>query len=296
MPGISRKLDGKGAAALMVGATGIGLAPIFVRLSETGPVATAFYRILLALPALWFLLLREEKVEADRRDLWVAALAGFFFASDMALWNWSLHLTTVANSTLLTNFTPFFVTFGARFIFGEPVTKRLLIGMLVSFAGGFLLVGESLKTDARSLTGDILAIIAAIFYAGYILTVKQLRRTRSAMYVMAVSGIFSATILFLVSAIHGERLLPTTMNGWTIVILLALVSHVAGQGLIAYGLAHISAGVSSVMLMWQPVVAAILAWVILGEALTVARACGGLVIIAGILIATWAGGRTKIIK
>jgi drug/metabolite transporter (DMT)-like permease len=289
MPGTSRKLDGNGAAALMIGATGIGLAPIFVRLSETGPVATAFYRILLALPALWLLLLREEKVRGDRKDLRIAALAGFFFASDMALWNWSLHLTTVANSTLLTNFTPFFVTFGARFIFGEPITPRLLIGMTVSFAGGFLLVGESLKTNMRSLTGDILAIVAAIFYAGYILTVKRLRRTRSAMHVMAVSGIFSTTILFLVSALHHEKLLPATTNGWLVVILLALVSHVAGQGLIAYGLAHISAGVSSVMLMWQPVVAAVLAWIMLGEALTLARACGGCVIIVGILIATRVG-------
>jgi drug/metabolite transporter (DMT)-like permease len=40
-------------------------------------------------------------------------------------------------------------------------------------------------------------------------------------------------------------------------------------------------------LMWQPVVAAVLAWIILNEPLTVTRACGGLVIIAGILVATW---------
>jgi drug/metabolite transporter (DMT)-like permease len=205
----------------------------------------------------------------------------------MALWNWSLHLTTVANSTLLTNFTPFFVTFGAKFLFGERITPRLMIGMLVSFAGGFLLVGESLKTDTRSLTGDILAIIAAIFYAGYLLAVKQLRRTRSAMYVMAVSGIFSTAILYFISAIHGEKLLPETTNGWLAVIALALISHVAGQGLIAYGLAHVSAGISSVMLMWQPVVAAALAWMLLSEAMTLPRAAGGIVIIAGILIATW---------
>jgi drug/metabolite transporter (DMT)-like permease len=291
MPETSPKVDGKGAAALMLGATGIGLAPILVRMSETGPVATAFYRILLALPLLWWLLLREGRscsnAPRNRGNLRLAALAGFFFAGDMAIWNWSLHLTTVANSTLLTNFTPFFVMVAARFIFKERITARLIIGMLIGFAGGFLLVGESLKADSRNLTGDLLAIIAAIFYAGYLLTVKQLRRTRSAMYVMAVSGIVSTSILFLVSGLGGERLLPATINGWIVVILLALISHVAGQGLIAYGLAHISASVSSIMLMWQPVVAAILAWIILGEALTVTRVCGGLVIIVGILAATW---------
>ena len=48
--------DAAGATALMIGATGIGLAPILVRLSETGPVATAFYRLLLAQPIVWWLL------------------------------------------------------------------------------------------------------------------------------------------------------------------------------------------------------------------------------------------------
>jgi drug/metabolite transporter (DMT)-like permease len=291
MPTTSRHLDAKGAAALLLGATGIGLAPILVRLSETGPVATAFYRILLAQPILWWWLLREKKSDdakrTSRSDLKLAALAGFFFAGDMAIWNWSLKLTTVANSTLLTNFTPFVVTIAARILFHERIAPRLLTGMSVAFAGGFLLVGESLKMDRRFLIGDGLAIVAAFFYAGYLLTVKQLRRTRSAWYVMAVSGVFSAAILFCVSAGSREVLLPLDARGWIIVLLLALVSHTAGQGLIAYGLAHISASLSSVMLMWQPVVAALLAWMILHEPLTMARAFGGVIIILGIGIATY---------
>jgi drug/metabolite transporter (DMT)-like permease len=290
MPTTSRHLDAKGAAALLLGATGIGLAPILVRLSETGPVATAFYRILLAQPILWWWLSREknsEQKKAPSRDLKLAALAGFFFAADMAIWNWSLKLTTVANSTLLTNFTPVVVTIAARILFHEPITPRLLSGMSVAFAGGFLLVGESLKLEPRFLIGDGLAIIAAFFYAGYLLTVKQLRRNRSAWYVMAVSGVFSTAILFCVSAATREVLLPHDARGWIVVLTLALVSHTAGQGLIAYGLAHISASVSSVMLMWQPVVAAILAWLILNEPLTPARVAGGLVIILGIAIATY---------
>lgn len=291
MPTTSRHLDGKGAAALLLGATGIGLAPILVRLSETGPVATAFYRILLAQPFLWWWLSREKQAESraarGMSDLQLAALAGLFFAGDMAIWNWSLKLTTVANSTFLTNFTPFVVTIAARFLFREAITPRLMTGMSVAFAGGFLLVGESLKMDRRHLIGDGLAIVAAFFYAGYLLTVKQLRRDRSAAYVMAVSGVFSAAILFAVSAVSREVLLPIGARGWMIVLLLALVSHTAGQGLIAYGLAHITASVSSVMLMWQPVVAAALAWAILNEPLTFERAAGGAVIIVGIAIATY---------
>src|SRR5688500_2987963 len=96
--------DGLGVAALLIGATGIGLAPILVRLSETGPVATAFYRLALAQPIIWWLLKRETasangmaSVAArrlPRSDFWYAALAGLLFTADLSIWHWSLKLTT----------------------------------------------------------------------------------------------------------------------------------------------------------------------------------------------------------
>src|SRR5687767_5998471 len=149
MPWTSRKLDGKGAAALMIGATGIGLAPILVRLSETGPVATAFYRLLLAQPIIWLLLKREQSPTTEnkpnRQDLLYAAIAGLLFSADLSIWHWSLKLTTVANSTFVTNLTPFFVSVAAWLLYKERVSSRLILGMLIAFAGGFLMVAESLR-------------------------------------------------------------------------------------------------------------------------------------------------------
>lgn len=286
-----RRIDALGATALMIGATGIGLAPILVRLSETGPVATAFYRLALAQPIIWFLLKREtpadENKHIDRRDLWLAAIAGLFFTADLSIWHWSLRLTTVANSTFVTNLTPFFVTIAAWLLYRERVTQRLMLGMLVAFAGGFLMIAESLHLDHHFLIGDLLALLAAIFYSGYLLVVKRLRRGRSTWYVMAWTGMFAAPTMFLISAATHESLLPKTLFGWGIVAALALISQIGGQGMIAYGLAHLSASVSAVMLMWQPVVAALLAWWILHEPLTPLRAAGATVIITGILIGTW---------
>jgi drug/metabolite transporter (DMT)-like permease len=284
------RIDGFGATALMIGATGIGLAPVLVRLSETGPVATAFYRLALAQPVIWFLLKRESNVEntdhISRRDLWYAAIAGLFFTADLSIWHWSLRLTTVANSTFVTNLTPFFVTIAAWLLFRERVTSRLLTGMLIAFCGGFLMVSESLHMEPRFLIGDLLALLASIFYSGYLLVVKRLRRGRSTWYVMAWTGIFAAPTMFVVSAATHETLLPKTSFGWGVVLTLALISQLGGQGMIAYGLAHLSASLSAVMLMWQPVVAALLAWWILHEPLTPLRAVGGVVIIIGILVGT----------
>jgi len=283
-----------GVLALMIGATGIGFAPIFVRLSEVGPIATGFYRIALSQPILWWILLREGKAaKAQRRArtgktrLWFAGLAGLCFAGDLAVWHWSIQLTTIANSTFLTNLSPFFVTLGAAVLFHERVRPRLLIGMAIAFIGGFLLVAESVQLERRFLVGDLLAVSTALFYSGYLLTVKKLRRSESVWYVMAWSGVFMLPLLLLMSLVSHEVFVPPSGRGWALLLALAWVTHIGGQGMITYGLAHIPAAVSSVLLMWQPVIAALLAWWILHERITAVRAAGGLVMIAGILIATW---------
>lgn len=287
------RTDAAGVTALLIGATGIGLAPILVRLSETGPIATAFYRLLLAQPIVWLLWKRESPsqdsstLSAESSPIWHAAIAGLLFAADLSIWHWSLKLTTVANSTFVTNLTPFFVSVAAWLLFRERIARRLIIGMAIAFAGGSLMVAESMRVDRMHLIGDAVAVVSAVFYAAYILAIKQLRRRHSTWYVMAWTGLFAAPAMFLASAATRETLLPQTLNGWLVLIALALVSQIGGQGMIAYGLAHLSASVSAVLLMWQPVVAALLAWWILKEPLTPMRAVGGAIIIAGILIGTW---------
>ena len=63
------------------------------------------------------------------------------------------------------------------------------------------------------------------------------------------------------------------------------MSHAAGQGLIAYALAHLPAAFSSVGLLLQPVVAALFAWLLLAEPLAALQVAGGLIVLAGIYLA-----------
>ena len=264
--------------AVLIGATGIGFAPIFVRLSETGPTATAFWRLALALPLLW---IRAKPVTSKPYLLFVAS--GLLFAADLTLWHWSLKLTSVANSTLLSNLAPLFVTLAAHFLFREKITPLFLVGLFLGIAGMGVLVSKSFHFG--NLKGDLLAVLTAIFYAGYLLTVKQLRRSMDSITVMAWSGLFSCPCFLLIAVLSGDTLVPATVQGWAIVAGLALVSHVGGQTLIAYGMGHLPASFSSITLLLQPVVAALLAWPILGEPVTLRQVVGGVIILAGIALA-----------
>src|SRR5688572_17363481 len=97
--------------ALLLGAVCIALSPIFVRLSEAGPTATAFWRVALAVPALWLFCFFRTGTEPRRyKGRWpLLAAAGFAFAGDLGFWHLSLQFTSVANSTLLANLASIFV-------------------------------------------------------------------------------------------------------------------------------------------------------------------------------------------
>ena len=274
--------------ALLLGATCIALSPIFVRVSEAAPTATAFWRVALAVPVLWLLYFLKSKARSQRYSgKWPLLLAaGFAFAGDLGFWHTSIKLTSVANSTLLANLASIFVTLAAWMFLKQKPTRLFLTGLAAALVGVGLLVHTSLAFSSTGLVGDALGVVTAMFYAGYILAVKGLRdRGETTLHLMAVTSTITALFLFPVALAAGEPMLPSTAFGWWMLIGLALISHAAGQGLIAYALAHLPAAFSSVSLLFQPVMAALFAWLLLAEGLVPLQIAGGIVVLFGIYLA-----------
>jgi drug/metabolite transporter (DMT)-like permease len=286
-------------AALLLGGVAIALSPIFVRLSELGPTATAFYRTALAVPALFLWMQVEGRIgrrsrnapqpaaagRLPRRAAWALATPAFFLTGDLILWHWSIHLTSVANATLLANFTPIFVTLFGFLLFGQRVRPAFLGALAVTLAGAAVLVGESVSLSRASMAGDALGIVTAMFYASYILSIARLRTQFGTAAIMAWTALGTSVLLLPAALASGESLWPATAYGWSVLLGLALVSHSIGQSTITFALAHLPASFSSVGLLVQPAMAAVFAWAILGEPLTVAKVAGGAIVLIGILLA-----------
>lgn len=276
---------------LLLGASAIGFAPILVRLSDAGPISTAFWRLALALPLLWLGVLWAKQrgpvttTPLTRKDYTFLAAAGFFFAGDLILWHLAIDYTSIANATLLPNMAPVFVTIGAWFFFKQRVTGVFLLGLLLAIGGAALLIGESFSLSGDHLLGDLLALGTAVFYASYLLATKHLRQNMTALTFMAWSGTFCAVLLLPVALLSGEPFWPGTAVGLFAVLAMAWFAHAGGQGLIAQAMAALPATFSSVSLLWQPVMAALLAWLLLGERLSPLQILGGLVVLTGILVA-----------
>ncbi|MBC7951822.1 MAG: DMT family transporter [Rhodospirillaceae bacterium] len=270
-----------GLLALILGAAALGFAPIFVRLSEVGPVSTAFYRLALSLPVFAVLAWPHRGTPAGR----ASALAGAFFAADLSVWHAGILLTSVANATLFTNLAPVFVTLGLWLIWGQRPNRRFVMALGLALAGAIMLMGGSLTVSPDRLAGDGLSLLSGAFYGAYILTVGRARPAVPATVLMLWSGTVAAILVLPVALALGETVLPHTMQGWAVLVGLALVTQVAGQGLIAWGLAHLPSSFGAVVLLLQPLVAALVAWVLFGEALGPLESAGAGVVLLGMYCA-----------
>jgi drug/metabolite transporter (DMT)-like permease len=274
--------------ALFAGAICIALSPIWVRVSEVGPTASAFWRVCLAVPLLWILFFSLKTNETKSHDglRLPLILAGIAFAGDLAFWHWSIKYTSVANSTLLANLASIFVTLAAWMLWKQRPSGLFLAGLATALLGVAMLVHTSVSFSPTALLGDALGVVTAVFYAWYLLSVKDLRdRGAGTLRLMAATTTITAVLLLPVALVSGEALLPATAPGWLKLLGLAWISHAAGQGLIAYALAHLPAGFTSVGLLLQPVIAALFAWILLGESLSALQIAGGAVVLAGIYLA-----------
>ena len=282
---MSSSLRAPALIALFAGATCIALSPIWVRVSEVGPTASAFWRVALAVPLLWsFALASRADATAGPRLLLLAA--GCAFAGDLAFWHWSIQATSVANSTLLANLASIFVTLAAWLLWRQKPSGMFLVGLALAVAGVALLVRSSVGFSPTALLGDALGVVTAVFYAWYLLTVKRLRDLGAAtLRLMAVTTTLTAVILLPVALASGDDMLPASATGWLVLLGLAWITHAGGQSLIAYALAHLPAAFSSVGLLFQPVMAAAFAWVLLGEPLVALQVAGGAVVLAAIYLA-----------
>jgi len=286
-----RQVQRLALAALVIGALSIAFSPIFVRLSEVGPTATGFYRTVLAVPPLWLVWhFRPEKKEPTVRSGGVAALAmvllpGLLFAGDLFFWHLAIQYTSVANSTLLSNFAPVIVTLGAWLVLRERITPAFLFALLVAICGAMMLVGSSFQLGGDHVFGDLLALTTACFYGAYMIVVAKLRGRYGSQEIMLWSSLVSAVILLPAAWLMGEGLVPSSLHGWVVLFGLAWISHALGQSLIAYALGHLPASFSSLVVLVQPVAAAFFGWLWLGEGLAPLQIAGGIVVLAGILLA-----------
>lgn len=269
--------------AVVLANVALAFGPWFVRLADTGPVASAFWRITLAAPLLvalaWISGARPTRL---RPGLWIVlAVSGLCFAADLASWHLGILRTTLANATLFGNCaTLIFPIYGFLVARAWP-TRTQGLAFALAAAGAGLLMGRSLQVDPRNFAGDMLCLLAGLLYTAYFICMARARDVMAPLPALALSTLASVLPLLAFAILLGERILPSS---WGPLLGLALVSQVFGQGLMIYALGRLSPLVVGLALLIQPVVAATVGWLVYDERLQVPDFAGIALVAAALVL------------
>lgn len=278
---------------LVVGLIFGAFSPIFLRLSETGPMATAAARMVGQLPLLFLFVLAQPKLRAEvtgkisRKDFAMLLLSGVFFAGDLIAWYWAVTVTSVANGTFLANLTPIFVAVGSWLLFGERLTRNFGFGAALAIGGSLVMMSGNWAntTTTHNAWGDASAICAAGFYAAYVLALSSARQRVSTAATMTINGISSAVVLTIAALLWEPVFWPETTKGWLAIAGLVLIVQIGGQTMIALALAHLPANLTALMFLFQPAIPAAFAWWLFGERITPIQVAGVALILVGLTFA-----------
>lgn len=273
---------------LFLGVLGASFSSVFVRWSLAPSLVTATGRlgwsVLLLLPSI-LLRHRAELRAATGRDLLMCALSGVFLALHFTTWFESLRWTSIASSTVLVSTEVIFSALGfALFLKGRiPRAGVLAIGLAF---GGSVLLALADSGGAGALRGDLLAVSAAVFVAGYTL-IGQVQRARQSTTVYTFLT-YAACLLTLLAL---DAATGTPVAGWglrevLVGLLLAVFCTLLGHSLFSWSLKWLSPAYVSAAKLCEPLFASLLGLLLFSEAIRPLQALGGAVVLGGVLLYT----------
>ncbi|WP_230482834.1 DMT family transporter [Sphingomonas sp. Leaf21] len=263
-------------AAVILANVALAFGPLLVRMADTGPVASAFWRITLAAPVLALVALlgpaRPRAPGRGQAGLWLLLLVGgIAFAGDLGTWHIGIRQTTMANATLFGNSATFIFPLYGFLVARAWPSRTQGVALVLAALGAGLLMGRSYQVDPRHLVGDLLCVLAGILYAVYFILMSRVRSIMPPVPALAWSTMASVVPLFVFAVVLGERVWP---DHWSALILLALGSQIIGQGLMIYALGLLSPLVVGLALLVQPMVATAIGWIVYGETLALPDLAG----------------------
>jgi len=271
-------------ASLIIGIICISFSPIFVKLSVAPAITSGFYRIFFAWIFLVPYCIVKGNLKIERKDLLVALLGGVVFGADIAVWNLSLMKISATISTLIANLAPLWVGLLSFLILRKKSGASFWIGTWVAIFGMVILVDYDKLLHFKFNIGLILALIASLFYAIYIMITKGILQRITTVTFMFYNMLGASVFLFLISLFQYNAMLGFPTSTWLYLLGMGLICQLAGWITINYSLNYLDATKVSVALLSQTVIAGIWAMLLLGEKLEFKEIAGSVIVLVGIAI------------
>lgn len=220
-----------------------------------------------------------------RRDSLLLLASGLALALHFVSWIASLSLTTVASSVVLVTINPLFVALASHFILRERISRLTVVGIALAVVGSILVGYGDIALSGWALLGDFLALVGALCASTYFLLGRSLRQRLPILAYIWPVYTASALILLLICLLSGQPLSGYTAESYLLLLLLALGPQLLGHSALNYALGKLSATFVTVAVLGEPLGAAVLAFLLLGEVPPATSLFGGVLILVGIALA-----------
>lgn len=281
---------------LACGATIISFAPILVKCVDLSPTAVGFYRCAIGAIALLALSRRSggrprSAPASGSGAFWALCfVAGLIFAIDLAVWHRAVVWAGAGMGTILGNTQVFYMGLIGLVWHREALTARYAIAVPVAFVGVVLLVGVADGRGQGELYwwGVFMGLLTGIVYASYLVVMRKLeavRAHRSTTLGLGLVTLFAGLGLLVLGSIEGTlRRIHASEFPW--ILLLGLGPQVLGWLLITRSLPAVPVSRSGLILLLQPLFAAILGAVLFQEYLSGLQILGGGLTLTAIYLGT----------
>lgn len=273
---------------LFLGVVGISLSAIFVKYANAPSIITALYRIMwtviILLPISFKKAIPEIKT-FNKKEVFIAIFAGILFAFHFTFWFESLKQTTIASSTVLVDTDVIFAALGFCLIMHGTIPKKGIIAIIIAIIGGTVTALAGGNGEGSSLYGNILALIAAIFMAGYTLSGKFMRshNISTTAFTFISYPVCFITLLIVVIA-SGTPLFGYGSRELLIGLALAIFCNLLGHSVVSWSLKYLTPGFVSAVKLCEPIFATALGVVLFREIPNSMQIVGAIIIIAAVYL------------
>lgn len=281
---------------MLIGIVAISFSSIFIKWSSAPASIQGMYRLLFtSLLMLPFARPYTGAAFALRKKDWLLLLiSGTMLALHFLLWMGSLKFTSVASSTMIMALEPVFIMLGAYIFYKERSISSAILGLAIAIFGVVLIGWGDIGLSADNLKGDLLSVGGTAAVAAHMLIGQKLV-SRMPSYLYSLIVFISAVLVFAVYNLLADiPFFAYPSKEWGIFVLLAVVPTVFGHILFNWLLQYVSATTVSMNILGEPVGASILAFLLLGEQLTVLQWTGGVLVMGGLLVYMYAGRKKTI--
>ncbi|MDY8025536.1 DMT family transporter [Paenibacillus polymyxa] len=268
---------------LFISILSISISSIMIKSSDTPTSVAGMYRlfisVILMLPFVPWKRLRS--FEMSKKDWSIVCLAGLFLGLYFLSWMESLVYTSVASSMVILSLQPLFVMIGSYFMFKERANIVTILCLVAALLGSVIIAWGDIGVSREALIGDGLSLLGTVLVSAYMLAGQKVSHKIDPNLYSVIVFFLGGSVMLVYSLLNNSSLIEYNSSDWIYFLLLALIPTIFGQYLINLLLKSLGATTISVGIIGEPILAIILAYLLLGETISIFQFIGGIMTILG---------------